>query len=288
MELIYNRINDDISPQSLHRLHTPSPSAMLPFRVHACGHYYCQSGYRVERRGQKYLLFVLTVEGKGILRYRGTESEISAGQSFFISYDEEHAYRCASDSWEIKWVRFEQIEGVDYFHSVVGERYYIQKLFNPLNIEAHLNTVIQNASTASPLADYVMVEALTSLLTQLSSERYREDRLKLPRNAVAAVREATDFIERSFNQEVEIKALAARYHMDSYAFIRLFRKQTGTTPYEYLLRLRIMRARHLLEETSLSVNEVSDYVGFGNVNNFIRKFKSLTTMTPLKYREFHQ
>jgi AraC family transcriptional regulator len=288
LDSVYTWINDDISPSSLNRLHTPDPAAKLPIRVHACGHYYCQSGYRVERKGLKYLLFVYTVQGKGRLRYRGTETEVSAGQSFFISYDEEHAYRSIGNSWEIKWVRFEAIEGVDYFHSLVEKSRYIQHLYNPFKIEAHLNAIIQHASTASPLTDYVMVEELTSLLTQLYSERYQENRLKLPHSAVAAVQEAAGFIERNFDKEVEIKAIASRHHMDPYAFIRLFKKQTGTTPYEYLLRLRIMRARYLLEETSLSVNEISDRIGFNNVNNFIRKFKNLTAMTPLKYREFNQ
>lgn len=57
------------------------------------------------------------------------------------------------------------------------------------------------------------------------------------------------------------------------------------SPYEYIINLRINEAKQLLINTSFSVNKIADQIGFLDTNNFIRRFRSRTGVSPLQYRK---
>lgn len=66
---------------------------------------------------------------------------------------------------------------------------------------------------------------------------------------------------------------------------RMFRKYQGCTFLDYLHGLRIERAKALLTSTSMTLTEISEQVGYGNVMTMIRAFKRYENTTPGKYRE---
>jgi len=66
--------------------------------------------------------------------------------------------------------------------------------------------------------------------------------------------------------------------------MRVFRKATGQTPIEYLLRLRIQKAMELLRNSSLSITEIALEVGFNDSNYFTRQFRRVLGETPRSFR----
>lgn len=67
-------------------------------------------------------------------------------------------------------------------------------------------------------------------------------------------------------------------------FAHAFRAATGEPPHRFLVRLRVERARDLLERTALPVLEVGLRCGFGQPNHFATMFRKLTGMIPSAYR----
>ncbi|MFJ4771439.1 GlxA family transcriptional regulator [Streptomyces uncialis] len=65
---------------------------------------------------------------------------------------------------------------------------------------------------------------------------------------------------------------------------RRFRERTGLTPRQYLLRVRVERARELLETGDLTVDEIAARTGFGSPASLRRHFRRLTGATPSTYR----
>ncbi len=65
---------------------------------------------------------------------------------------------------------------------------------------------------------------------------------------------------------------------------QLFHAQFGVSPKRYLLELRIERARQLLSDTSLAIQEIAATCGFGTANHFCRLFREMTGQTPGEYR----
>lgn len=69
-------------------------------------------------------------------------------------------------------------------------------------------------------------------------------------------------------------------------FTHVFKRYTGTSPYEYLIKYRINHSKFLLKQSVIPIGDIAEAVGFKNVNNYIREFKKLVGTTPLKYRNY--
>lgn len=67
-------------------------------------------------------------------------------------------------------------------------------------------------------------------------------------------------------------------------FLRRFQKVTGLRPTDYCQRLRVGKAREMLEFTSRSVDQVAWAVGYGDVGSFRRVFQKVVGLTPGNYR----
>jgi AraC-like DNA-binding protein len=68
-------------------------------------------------------------------------------------------------------------------------------------------------------------------------------------------------------------------------FRRHFHQIMRCSPHEYLTRIRMERARQLLETTPLPVTEIADKAGFANSEHFTRQFKKSFNMAPSQYRQ---
>ncbi len=80
--------------------------------------------------------------------------------------------------------------------------------------------------------------------------------------------------------------LAARASLSPYYFTRLFKKETGFTPHEYLIAMRINSAKFLLKTTSASIKEICFLTGFASESSFCTTFKKWVNATPSSYREY--
>ncbi len=84
--------------------------------------------------------------------------------------------------------------------------------------------------------------------------------------------------------DINIDALADRFHMSSRNFARRFQKVTGNTPLVYLQRMRVEIAKKKLEITHLSIDEITNDVGYSDRKSFGRLFRRYTSLSPSEYR----
>ncbi len=91
-------------------------------------------------------------------------------------------------------------------------------------------------------------------------------------------------IEEDHLGGIRLSELAARFHFGKNHLIHLFKLRYGVTPVVYANRLRIARARYLLEATSDSLEAVSEACGFHYYSHFYRLFLREVGMTPSAYR----
>ena len=63
-----------------------------------------------------------------------------------------------------------------------------------------------------------------------------------------------------------------------------FKRELGMTPHNFIIECRIAEARRMLEESSMSIKEISDSCGFENIEVFYRTFKQFTSLPPGEYR----
>lgn len=96
---------------------------------------------------------------------------------------------------------------------------------------------------------------------------------------------ARDLIDSSYQEPLDLEALARAARVSSRHLSRSFRRTFGATPYQYLLARRLERARHLLRTTDMQVAEICLEVGFNSVGSFTTTFRRVVGVTPTTYRK---
>lgn len=93
-----------------------------------------------------------------------------------------------------------------------------------------------------------------------------------------------EYISENYDKNITVKDIAKSVHLSQSQFSRNFKKQKGTSPYEYLLSVRLTKSKELLKNTSLPISEIAYRTGFASDSNFIYFFKKEEGISPLKFR----
>jgi Transcriptional regulator containing an amidase domain and an AraC-type DNA-binding HTH domain len=99
------------------------------------------------------------------------------------------------------------------------------------------------------------------------------------------IKEIQDWIIDHLNENLTVELLAERSMMSPRNFARVFLRETGITPAKYIEKLRLETARRRLEETRLTLDEISDECGVGNADGLRRLFIRHMKTTPSDYRK---
>lgn len=97
--------------------------------------------------------------------------------------------------------------------------------------------------------------------------------------------EICEYIQTHY-QEINTQDLMDLFHFQKDYFNRLIKKKTGMTYSEYLQDIRLQNAKRLLTETTLSVSDIAEQVGYHNKGYFYKIFTDKYGMTPARYRKY--
>jgi len=96
---------------------------------------------------------------------------------------------------------------------------------------------------------------------------------------------AKDYMYTNFNKNIMLEELSKHACLSVNHLLRTFKQAFGVSPHQFLIQLRLQRARMLLKTTRYSINEIVCMVGFECPSSFIRLFKTKYIVTPQKYRQ---
>jgi AraC-like DNA-binding protein len=103
-------------------------------------------------------------------------------------------------------------------------------------------------------------------------------------SSLSRVTRVVRMIENDSEIPQDLKSLAGIARLSSYHFLRMFEGITGTTPHQYILRLRLRRAAARLREKPTKISDIALGSGFGDISNFNRTFRAEFGMSPRAYR----
>ncbi len=106
----------------------------------------------------------------------------------------------------------------------------------------------------------------------------------LPRSRCDTVGEVLVWMEGHLDTDMTVEQLADRAHMSPRTFARRFQQETGTTPYRWILRQRVLLAQRLLEATDETTDAIAGRTGFGTAAALRHHFVRSLGTTPHAYR----
>lgn len=115
-----------------------------------------------------------------------------------------------------------------------------------------------------------------------SRHAFRSDQQDLHSDEVIAL--AQSWMHRHIGDNISIADLAAKSGLSQRSFLRRFRRACGQTPLQYLQTLRLENARDLLQNSNLSLDEISQLCGYTDTSYLCKLFKEHNALTPGEYR----
>jgi AraC-like DNA-binding protein len=234
------------------------------------------------RSGVNSYLLASTFSGKGELQYEGKPYILEPGESFLIDCRKPHRYRAASkEGWGYHIVHFDGFAMRDYFSRIEQGKSvkfvfppgspFLSLLENLFGVNAEMNN--RNEMLSSCL--------LTNMLTEIMQTLPDYDSEEIPRK----IRDVRNYIEENFAGALHLEELSERFYISKYYLCREFKKYVGLSPNEYLITVRVSKARGLLQFSDLRVCEIGELTGFASLNHFFYTFKKYEGISPSEYRK---
>jgi AraC family transcriptional regulator of arabinose operon len=112
---------------------------------------------------------------------------------------------------------------------------------------------------------------------------------QIPRSGTPAtdprVQAARTYIQEHLGEKLSLDALAETAGLSASRLTQLFRRETGTTPLQYIELRRLERAQQLLARTTMTVGMIAQEVGFENPFYFTLRFKRSLGLAPTEFRK---
>jgi AraC-like DNA-binding protein len=106
----------------------------------------------------------------------------------------------------------------------------------------------------------------------------------LPVNLKNNIENVIEYIHVHFNEKLTISSLAEKANLSESHFMRVFKESTGKTPKEYLLLLRLDKAKKMIQDTDKRSSEIALDCGFNNPSHFSNTFQKYFNLSPSAYK----
>lgn len=164
----------------------------------------------------------------------------------------------------------------------IGNTYYVTLRNNKIKLaegaaeQKQLEKLIENCS-ALDLLFQELGRHFAASITRLVAERTQQN--------LGQIRQAKLYIEANYMKNLTLEELGSYLGFNPSYFSSLFKKETGSSFLEYLAKVRIEKAKELLKEPGLRIQDVALMVGYNDVKYFTKLFIKHTGMKPTEFRK---
>ncbi|HJD46358.1 MAG TPA: helix-turn-helix domain-containing protein [Candidatus Mediterraneibacter norfolkensis] len=283
---MFESLNTIISSDSRWITTTPtSYTRSLPFYLLEWGHFIAYREYFAERRNSNRFLLFYTISGSGKLLYDGKEYILTSDRIAIIQCNAAHRYETYSDQpWNFYWFHYNGTAAHIYYNLYNTGSLYFHEI-KPESKDASLIKKITRLPNKYDLdRDLTVSEWITNLMTTFILEK-RKNIFPDSSKTTEKLNLAIQYMSEHLTEKISVTDIASSAFLSTYHFVRSFKKQMGLTPYEYLITLRINKAKDLLISTEDPLDIIAVNSGFTDSKNLIYNFKRIVSLTPGEYRK---
>ncbi len=247
--------------------------------------------------------FEMVYVKKGFAEFEISNQTVSLGTNdvVVIKPFQYHKFTVKSESCEliVLYFKFTDQENHEYsevsledFLNFVGGKesgpFFSIKVSQKSEIISVLNRIIresENRDLGCELMNCLLVMELFVLISRAFKMEWENSIKNKSPKLKELIQVSVNYINNNFERDISLRDIARYVFLSPSYFIRVFKEETGMSPINYLLKVRVERAKELLAETDHKVSDIALSVGFSNQQRFNEIFKKHVGMTPLQYRK---
>ncbi len=220
----------------------------------------CAPDHSFGPMARDYTLIHFVVKGHGTYLLDGVRHQVGPGEAFIIRPNVITTYSAdPKDPWAYCWVGFDGDLSEHFKELPPVVRY-------GTNWAKEITLLERDWSTL----EYHIASKLFLMYSEWFAERKEKNDY---------VRSVKDFVSAKYIEPISVEEVAAQVNLDRRYISRIFKQNTGKSIQEYIIGVRIEKAKKLLEQGS-TVAEAARLCGYGDVCNFSKMFKKQTNVSP--------
>lgn len=263
----------------------------IDLKIHQFGWERCEPLQSFGPYRRNHFLFHYVSKGKGYFKidispYESYEFTIKQNEGFLIypnlitSY-----YADEQDPWEYSWIEFSGLLIKEILNlSGLREKspiYQARTVKESKALETSIMDIVDNSDkTTLHLIGkaYIFLDTLceTSIKHIQKSDKSLQDYY---------ISEAINYISRHYSEPISVEDISSACGLNSSYFSKLFKKVIGVSPHSFLIDYRMKKAKTLLENSNLLINEISEQIGYSNQLAFSKAFRNINKCSPTEWRE---
>jgi AraC-like DNA-binding protein len=244
---------------------------------------------RSRESGAGQAIFIYCVRGRGWVATGGQRREIERDQLLILPANVPHAYGAdKQDPWSVFWFHAAGSSVPCYLDAFgISGSNSIVTLANDIQLIAHFEETLKALERGFSLSRFLYAaHALTYLLGLMLWCKDQFQQRQAP--VYERVDKTIEFMRKHLEEPLTVGSLATIAGLSASRYSAVFRNNTGHSPIEYLIRLRMQQAVYLLGTTNLPVKTISNKVGWADPLYFSRLFRSIHGFSPIHYRLRHE
>jgi AraC family transcriptional regulator, arabinose operon regulatory protein len=252
-----------------------------PFFIEMAGISYCDGSYKISRKDSQLYIFEYILRGQGIVKTEEKEFSAVEGDIYILHKQSNHSYYSDSKNPWIKiWfnakgplidslINIYKLSSINHISNLdISELF-----FKILEIAKNSKKSDKEIFSAASLVFHEIIIRLSKVI-HANQVVQSPDAIKLKQ-----------YLDKKYMADISLKEMGELIFRSPSQTIRIFKNNFGITPYNYLMNKKLEVSKLMLQNTNISIKEISISLSFADEHYFSNYFKSKIGLSPSLFRK---
>ncbi len=238
--------------------------------------------YKERDEGADQYILIYCIEGKGMINVEGKIYSVKGSEAFCIPRGKKHRYYADSeDPWSILWIHFKG-ENTRYFPLNECKTVQINSKYSENRMTGFFNLIFRVLERNYTMGNFIYLSQVLSLLL---AEVYYRERAEESSDQNRQVTMVIRFMYKNLTRQLTLEEISEEVKLSKSYMNSIFKEQTGRSPVDFFIHVKMQEACKLLESTNMYIYEISVSLGYTDPYYFSRIFKKVVGVSPKEYKK---
>ena len=240
--------------------------------------------YREREEGADQYILIYCTEGKGIIEVEGRKYHLGRSDAFCIPRHKRHRYYAdEKEPWSILWVHFKG-ESISYYPVQECRVIHLSSRASDNRMMVFFKLLFRVLERNYTLGNFIYISQVLALILSEIYFREKMDESTTSDRHDRHVTQVVRYMYQNLNKNLTLSDISREVELSKSYLNAIFKAQTGKSPVEFFIHLKMQEACKLLKSGQMYVYEAAAALGYEDQYYFSRIFKKVVGVSPRDYQ----